>query len=58
VSDGGVKNGAGVGTCGRTGADNFVVVDRGAGFVEVEAVPGLLFVVLLLAVVLECDLVE
>jgi hypothetical protein len=52
VSDGGVKDGTNVSPRGRPGADDLVVIDRGARLVEVEAIPaGLLLTVSLLAVV-------
>ena len=52
MSDGGVKDGTNVSPRGRPGADDLVVIDRGARLVEVEAIPaGLLLTVSLLAVV-------
>ena len=55
MSDSGVKDGADVSALGRPRADDLVVVERGAGLIEVEAV--VLFL-LLLTVVCGRDLVE
>jgi len=59
MADNGMKHGARVGAGGRAGADDLIIVDRGAGLVKVEAVATrLLYVVLSLAVVCARDLVE